>query len=159
LVFSTLHTSYAAGALPRLRDLGAEPFLLSSTINAIVGQRIVRRICENCKTGYIPASPLLDEMRKVLGNLYPTLPPKHDTLYKGAGCAVCGHTGYVGRVGIFEVLPVSEKLGHLVLENPDSALIQNEAVAEGMITMQQDGYLKVLRGVTTIEEVMRVAQA
>ncbi len=157
LVFSTLHTSSAAGALPRLLDLGAENFLLSSTMNALVGQRIVRKICEDCKAPYDPPAEVLSEMKTVLGNLY----PKDEAsikFYKGKGCAKCGDSGYLGRIGIFEVLPVTDKIAQLILSHPDSETIEKEAVVEGMITMKQDGYLKVLSGATTIEEVLRVAQ-
>ncbi|MBI2189919.1 MAG: type II/IV secretion system protein [Candidatus Levybacteria bacterium] len=126
LVFSTLHTSNAAGALPRLLDLGAEPFLLASTMNAMVGQRIARKICSHCKEAYLPPVSLISEMKEILGNLFPKAE--------------------------------SEKIAHLVLEHPDSATIEKQAISEGMITMKQDGYLKVLQGVTTIEEILRVAQ-
>ena len=156
LVFSTLHTSNASGALPRLLDLGAEGFLLASTINAIVGQRIVRRICPHCKEGYVPPQQLVMEIKEELGNLY-TL--KEDMkMFRGKGCSECGNLGYLGRVGIYEVLPITDKISRLILEHTDSATIEKEARLEGMITMKQDGYLKVLQGVTTIEEVLRVAQ-
>ncbi len=155
-VFSTLHTSNAAGALPRLLDLGAEGFLLSSTVTAIVGQRIVRRICPHCSVAYAPPSQLIVEAKHVLGKLFTA----HDDvqLFRGKGCTECGNLGYLGRVGIYEVLPVSEKISRLILEHADSSVIENQAMLEGMITMKQDGYLKVLQGVTTIEEVLRVAQ-
>jgi type IV pilus assembly protein PilB len=156
LVFSTLHTSNAAGVLPRLIDLGAEPFLLVSTMNALVGQRIVRKICPHCKESYVPPAPLVEEIKKILGKLFPV--SGELKLYKGKGCSECGDSGYLGRVGIYEVLVVSEKISRLVLEHPDSKTIEAQAVEEGMITMQQDGYLKALQGDTTIEEVLRVAQ-
>lgn len=156
LVFSTLHTSNAAGVLPRLIDLGAETFLLASTINALVGQRIARRICATCKESFTPPQEVVMELQAVLGNLF----PKTDTvlLYKGKGCSECGDTGYSGRMGIYEVLTVTEKIAKLVLERSDSNTIEKQAIAEGMITMKQDGYLKVLAGITTMEEVLRVAQ-
>lgn len=157
LVFSTLHTSDAAGALPRLIDLGAENFLLSSTMNAIVGQRIVRTICPQCKVAYVPPAAIIDEAKKVLGNLFPAN-ATNIQFYKGKGCEQCGDSGYLGRIGIFEVLPVTSKVASLVLERQDSQAIQEEAVSEGMITMMQDGFLKVLAGITTPEEVLRVAQ-
>lgn len=157
LVFSTLHTSDAAGALPRLLDMGAETFLLASTTNAIVGQRIARRICDHCKKEYKPPKGLVVELRKVLGTLL-TKQDEEVVLYKGEGCDYCGHAGYVGRVGIFEVLPVTEKIAQLILTKADSTTIEHEARAEGMITMKQDGYLKVLEGVSTIDEILRVAQ-
>lgn len=157
LVFSTLHTSNAAGALPRLLDLGAETFLLASTMNAVLAQRIVRKICPACKTEFAPPPQIVEEMKVVLGQYF----PKNVTqvkFYKGKGCEECGGTGYVGRVGIFEALPITDKIASLVLQHTDSGTIEKEARAEGMITMKQDGYLKVLAGVTTIEEVLRVAQ-
>jgi type IV pilus assembly protein PilB len=159
LVFSTLHTSNAAGALPRLLDLGAESFLLASTMNAVLGQRIVRKICNSCKTEYTPPGQIVVEMKAVLGKYYPSDKTSAEIkFYKGKGCAECGDSGYLGRVGIFETLPVSEKIATLVLQRADSGTIEKEAIEEGMITMKQDGYLKVLQGVTSVEEVLRVAQ-
>ncbi len=155
LVFSTLHTSNASGALPRLLDLGAETFLLSSTMSAIVGQRIVRKLCNNCKVTYAPPQNLVMEIKKDLGNLLPSAGVK---LYRAVGCSECDSSGYFGRVGIFEVLPVTAKIADLILKRGDANSLQAEAVAEGMITMKQDGYLKVVDGITTIEEVLRVAQ-
>ncbi|MDQ5900509.1 MAG: type pilus assembly protein PilB [Patescibacteria group bacterium] len=157
LVFSTLHTSSAAGALPRLLDLGAENFLLASTINAIVGQRIARKICEVCKEAYTPPQTVIQSIKTILGNLY-TFEDAKVQLYRGKGCDECGASGYKGRLGIYEVLPVTAKIAQLVLEKPDSATIEKQAITEGMISMMQDGYLKVLKGVTTLEEVLRVAQ-
>jgi type II secretory ATPase GspE/PulE/Tfp pilus assembly ATPase PilB-like protein len=157
LVFSTLHTSNAAGALPRLIDLGAERFLLASTMTAILGQRIVRTICPHCKISYVPVAQIITEMKAVLGNLFP-VSSTAIKLYKGKGCAECGDSGYIGRIGIFETLPVSDKIVSLVLSSADSSTIERQAVSEGMITMKQDGYLKVLQGLSTVEEVLRVAQ-
>lgn len=156
LVFSTLHTSSAAGALPRLLDLKAETFLLASTMNAVLAQRIVRKVCQACKTEYDPPAEMLEEMKTVLGKYFPK--EKEAKLYKGKGCDECGGTGYIGRVGIFESLNISEKIGSLILQHADSVTIEKQAIEEGMITMKQDGYLKVLAGLTTIEEVLRVAQ-
>ncbi len=157
LVFSTLHTSNAAGALPRLLDLGAESFLLASTMNAVLGQRIVRKICNHCKVEYSPPLQIVEEMKVVLGKYFPEN-KKAVKFYKGKGCEECGESGYVGRIGIFETLPVSEKIASLVLQRADSGTIEKEAINEGMITMKQDGYLKVLQGITSVEEVLRVAQ-
>ncbi len=157
LVFSTLHTNDAAGALPRLLDMGAEPFLLASSITAIVAQRVVRQIHEACKVQYNPDPKVLEEIKNVLGLLWPKdklqLP-----LYKGTGDKECNNSGYYGRVGIFEVLPVSEKIARIILERGTSSQIDKQAREEGMISMKQDGYLKVLEGATTLEEVLRVAQ-
>jgi len=157
LVFSTLHTSGAAEALPRLIDMGAETFLLASTMNSIVGQRIARRICNHCRREYKPPQELVRELRKTLGELM-TIPDDQVKLYKGWGCDFCGHSGYSGRIGIFEVLPVSEAIARLILTRTDSAGIEKQARSEGMITMKQDGYLKVLEGISTIDEILRVAQ-
>jgi len=157
LVFSTLHTSNAAGALPRLLDLGAENFLLASTINAILGQRIVRKICDNCKEEYPPLPQILEEIKKILGKIFPQTQTEIK-LSRGKGCDQCAKSGYLGRIGIFETLPVTPKIASLVLESADSATMEKEAIQEGMITMKQDGYLKVLQGITTVEEVLRVAQ-
>lgn len=158
LVFSTLHTSSAAGALPRLIDLGAEPFLLSSTMNAILAQRIVRKICPHCKEEFIPPSQIIEEMKNVLGKFFPQNAGSDIKLYRGKGCQECGDSGYLGRIGIFETLPVTPKITSLILQNIDSNSLEKEAINEGMITMKQDGYLKVLGGLTAIEEVIRVAQ-
>jgi type II secretory ATPase GspE/PulE/Tfp pilus assembly ATPase PilB-like protein len=156
LVFSTLHTSNAAGALPRLLDLNAEAFLLTSTINTIVGQRIVRKICRNCIAQYMPPIQITEEIKSILGPLY----TKKDSLilHKGNGCSECADTGYAGRIGIFEVLPISNTISHSILEHADSTTIEKQAISEGMITLKQDGYMKVIQGFTTIEEVLRVAQ-
>lgn len=157
LVFSTLHTSNAAGALPRLLDLGAESFLLASTITALIGQRIVRKLCDTCKVSYAPPQTLLVEIKNALGKLY-TYKDTDVKLFRARGCSECGNSGYIGRIGIFEVMIVSEKIAHLILTNPDGRAIEQQAIGDGMITMKQDGYVKVLQGQTTIEEVMRVAQ-
>ena len=157
LVFSTLHTSSASGALPRMLDLGAENFLLASTVNAIVGQRIVRKICDTCKESYVPPQQLVIEMKKALGSLF-IYKDADVKLYRGKGCSECANSGYLGRVGIYEVLPASEKISRIILEKGDNITIEKQAMLDGMITMKQDGYLKALSGESTIEEVLRVAQ-
>jgi type IV pilus assembly protein PilB len=158
LVFSTLHTNSAAGALPRLLDMKAEPYLLASSITAIVAQRVARKVCTACKTGYEPTPEIVADMKAVLGKLWQVPPEKKTMLQKGNGCDQCGNTGYRGRIGIFEVLPVSERIGRLILEHASAGEIEKTAVDEGMITMKQDGYLKVVEGITSIDEVLRVAQ-
>ena len=156
LVFSTLHTNDASGALPRLLDMGAEPYLLASSMTCIVAQRVVRKIHDECKTEYPPDPKIVAEMKKELGNLWQ--PTGEVKLYKGKGDPECGNSGYYGRIGIFEVLPVTEKIGKLILERASASDINKAAREEGMITLMQDGYLKVAEGTTTIEEVLRVAQ-
>lgn len=162
LVFSTLHTNNAAGAIPRLLDLGAEPFLIVSSLNAVVGQRIARKVCPTCKEEYDPEDALKKDISEVLGALLPK--DKQIKLYRGTGkvngsaCTACGGAGYLGRIGIFEVLPVSTEISKLISTRASMEDIQNVAVSEGMTTMKQDGYLKALEAVTTIEEVLRVAQ-
>ena len=136
----------------------AEPFLLASSMSAMVGQRICRKICQTCKQEYQPAPEILTDIRNVLGSLLPADKLNSFKLYKGTGCQECNNVGYLGRVGIFEVLPVTEKIGRLILERAPASDIEKQAVAEGMVTMKQDGYLKVVEGLTTIEEVLRVAQ-
>ena len=159
LVFSTLHTNTASGSLPRLLDMGAEPFLLASSMTAIVAQRICRKICLQCKTEFEPLPEVVEDIKNVLGKLFDERQDGMLKLFKGAGCQECNSTGYLGRIGIFEVLPVTEKIGRLLLERASARSIEEQAVVEGMVTMKQDGYLKVVEGITTIEEVLRVAQA
>jgi len=156
LVFSTLHTNNAAQAIPRLLDLGAEPFLLASSLTCLVAQRICRRVCPDCKEEYEPLPEVIEDIKKVLGKLLP--PKKEIKLTLGKKCSTCNNTGYLGRIGIFEVLPVTEKIARLILERAPAGDIEKQALEEGMITMKQDGYLKALEGVTTLEEVLRVAQ-
>jgi len=157
LVFSTLHTNSAAGAPPRLLDMEAEPYLLASSVNCVVGQRVVRRICPDCKKEYQPPPEVVEDIKKVLGDLYPQEKEKL-VLAKGEGCEKCNDTGYRGRIGIFEVLMISEKVSRLVLERAPASEIEKQAQAEGMVVMTQDGYLKAIEGATTIEEVLRVSE-
>lgn len=156
LVFSTLHTNDAAGALPRLIDMGLEPFLLTSTISAIVAQRICRKIHDDCREEYNPETEIIEDMKNVLGTLWPQ--KDQPKLYRGKGDQEDGNTGYLGRVGIYEVMKINEKISKLALERASASSIQKAAEENGMITMKQDGYLKALEGVTTLEEVLRVAQ-
>lgn len=156
LVFSTLHTNNAAGALPRLLDMHAEPYLIASTVTAVMGQRVVRRICPSCKAPKPLTKEASDHLQSTLGNLYDI--KKKLTPFFGRGCAECNNTGYLGRIGIFEVLVVSEKISRMIIGHETSQAIENQAILEGMITMKQDGYLKVVEGITTIDEVLRVAE-
>lgn len=156
LVFSTIHTNSASGALPRLLDLGAETFLLASSMSCVMAQRVVRKICEHCKEAYDPPAAAIKQIEDTLGKL---MPEKKDfKLYKGKGCEQCGDSGYQGRIGIYEVLQVTDKIGRLILERASGQDIEKEATTNnGMVLMVQDGFLKALDGITTIEEVLRVA--
>lgn len=158
LVLSTLHTNDAAGALPRLTDMKVEPFLVASTVNVIVAQRLIRKICEMCKSSVdIKEEDLLQNLpaetvKKYFGG------SKTPRVYKGQGCAVCHKTGYSGRIGIFEVLEVSNEIKKLISAKNDVNVISQQAVKEGMNTMLDDGLSKVIKGLTTIEEVLRVTK-
>jgi len=152
LVFSTLHTNDAPGALTRLIDMGAEPFLVASSVVGVVAQRLVRRICGRCRTTYQLDSE--DPARLYLGV------GQNETveLYRGEGCGYCDHTGFRGRLSIHEVLPLSPKLRSLVAREGQDQLRQT-AIAEGMATLKEDGIDKAFKGLTTIQEVMRVAHS
>lgn len=158
LVLSTLHTNDAAGALPRLVDMNVEPFLVASTINVIIAQRLVRQICEMCK-GSIDVT-----VAQLAENLPAETIKKHFgakkdvRIYQGKGCEVCHFTGYSGRLGIFEVLEVTNNIKQLITKQHDADSILKQAVADGMDTMLDDGLSKVVQGMTTIEEVLRVTK-
>ncbi len=155
-VFSTVHTNSSSGAAPRLLDMGVEPFLLASALNAVMGQRVVRKLCPKCKVLYDAPPEVWENIKAVLGNLLPK--NGQIKLYKTQGCQDCAQMGYLGRIGIFEVLLVTEKISRKILEHASSQDIERQGVEDGMVTMKQDGYLKVLEGITTMEEVLRVAQ-
>lgn len=193
LVLSTLHTNSAAAAIPRLMDMGIEPYLLASTIRAVAAQRLPRKVCKHCIEAY-PVSPevlrnisetikgikdfdLISYLNRVVasknslkdteGAKEPIVMKAPDVgpdgtpqiyLYKGKGCDHCGGTGYSGRIGIFEVLDISEKISRMILQTVTDSDIRDVGVEQGMITMVQDGYLKALEGITTIEEVLRVSK-
>jgi general secretion pathway protein E len=153
LVFSTLHTNDSAGAITRLRDMGIEQFLIASSVNAILAQRLVRIICSHCKEEYTPAPEMLQRIGFAEEE-------SHDRkAYRGKGCAKCYHTGYKGRCGIFELLIMNQDMKALVLQTSDANEIKRRAIENGMITLQKDGAMKVLQGITTIEEVYRVCQS
>jgi general secretion pathway protein E len=151
LVFSTLHTNDSASAITRLVDMGVEPFLISSSILAVVAQRLVRVLCEDCRKAYIPNPIYL----KSIG-FSPDF--KEHRVYKAVGCENCFNTGYRGRFGIFEIMVLTERLKSLILKTFDSNRIKHEAVQQKMRTLRQDGMQKVLNGLTTVEEVLRVTQ-
>ena len=149
LVFSTLHTNDAAGAITRLLDMGIEPFLVSSSVLAIVAQRLVRQICQACKKPYTPTN---EEARK-LGLRDVTTP-----FFRGAGCPACMQTGFHGRMGIFEMLLIDDEIRSLVLSKVDASQIKSKATSKGMLTLREAGIKKIMEGMTTTEEVFRVTQ-
>ncbi|MGE5312963.1 MAG: GspE/PulE family protein [Acidobacteriota bacterium] len=187
LVFSTLHTNNAATCLPRLLDMGIEPFLIASTVRAVVGQRLVRRLCKNCREEYSPQKADVDVIGKMFGVSNAASVQRVHELEKVAaqqgigadiggklsstassiarlyrphpeGCDECGHSGYKGRMGIYEVLDNSIAVQKLIVANATSNTIQEQAIKEGMMTMQVDGFIKALRGQTSIEEILRVTR-
>lgn len=153
LVFSTLHTNDAAGAIARLVDMGVAPFLVASSVLGVVAQRLVRVICPQCMEQYSPPPDSLE--RIFLG----TAPDEELTLYRGKGCPLCGHTGYKGRMAIHEVIPVSSAVREAINHRVSSDGLNDIAIREGMVTLRQDGIAKACSGLTTIAEVMRVAYA
>ncbi len=189
LVFSTLHTNNAATCLPRLLDMGIEPFLIASTVRAVVGQRLIRRLCTECREEVEPDAPTLKRitetfhidtpMMKYLHGLeqkaleggigksnqgkqssdsLSTTETKINRIWKAhaGGCPACNKTGYKGRIGIYEVLHNSDAVQKLIVSNSTSEVINQQAIKEGMVTMQLDGFIKALRGQSTIEEILRV---
>lgn len=160
LVFSTLHTNDAATSIPRLIDLGGEPFLIASVLNASVAQRIIRKVCPYCKEEYEPAEEIKEQIKKVLGPLLPKSyqQEKPLVLTKGKGCNECANTGYLGRIGLFEVLKITPTINKMILTEANAKDIEGQARKDGLMIMKEDGYLKALDGVTTLEEVIRVAE-
>lgn len=163
LVLSTLHTNDAATALPRLSDMHVEPFLVASTVNVIIAQRLVRNICASCRESYTPDKKELealfsdDQMKAHLKQLGKST-KKSIRLYKGRGCKVCNDTGYDGRIGIFEILEMSDEIRQMVMKHANADEIKEQGRKQGMTTMMEDGVTKVLSGVTTLAEVLRVAR-
>ena len=153
LVLSTLHTNDAPSTVTRMIDMGIEPFNVASAVNLIVAQRLVRRICSNCKAEH----KYTDEELNALG--IPLAEAAKLTFFKGTGCDTCGETGYKGRQGLYEVMSMSSGLRRLVLKGASTEEIRNEAVKEGMLTLRMDGMLKVKRGITTLDEVVKETAA
>src|SRR5437763_5420466 len=149
LVFTTLHTNDAPGAITRLIDMGVEPFLISSTLEAVLGQRLLRSICSNCRTSYEPNANTLDQIglgRRDLGE---------KKFYYGKGCDACNQTGYRGRKGIYELMRISDPLRELINERAPTVTLKQKAIELGMITLRQDGLRSVFDGNTTVEEVLK----
>ena len=162
LVLSTVHTNSAVGTLTRILDMGAPPFLIASAIRGIIAQRLVRRVCPDCKELYTPEPELAKEIKEALEGVHEShLDPKlleNPQLAKGKGCEKCGNIGTRGRVGIFEIMEMSREIGALVLKNTTDTELMETAKKQGMITLKQDGYIKALQGIIPIEEVYRVVQ-
>jgi len=149
LVLSTLHTNDAPSTITRMIDMGIEPFNVSSAVNLIVAQRLVRRICKDCKKEV----KLTEEEIKVLGKIGEEF--RNIPAYKGSGCDTCGGSGYKGRAGLYEVMALSPELRRLILRGASTAELQEQAVSEGMLTLRMDGVVKIKKGVTTLEEVVK----
>ncbi|KKT71561.1 MAG: General secretory pathway protein E [Candidatus Uhrbacteria bacterium GW2011_GWE2_45_35] len=161
LLLSTVHTNSASGALPRFLSMGVKPFLLAPSLNAIVGQRLVRKVCEKCKVEDAQAPERLEEIKKILGEISPasgeTIPDLTQLkFYKGTGCPLCNNTGYKGRIGIYEVIIMDDAIRASLSDKISEYEVQKLALTQGMVTMAQDGLLKAIDGVTSIEEVFRV---
>jgi general secretion pathway protein E len=152
LVFSTLHTNDAPSTITRLRDMGVEPFLIGSSIRTILAQRLVRVICDECRQDYRPTSEELQRIGLSLTEVADGM------LQRGAGCEQCLHTGYRGRTGIHEFLVLDEEMKKMILQTSDASLLRTHACDRGMKTLLLDGADKVLKGITTVEEVYRLAQ-
>ncbi len=158
LVLSTLHTNDAATAIPRLSDMGVEPFLVASTVRVIIAQRLLRKICDGCKTSreFTMEELLKHFSKEIIAKFFPD--GESITTYHGAGCKLCHNTGYKGRLGAFEVLEVSSEIRKLIAAKSDAEVINNQAIKEGMRSMLEDAMIKVQKGQTTIEEVIRVTK-
>ncbi len=171
VVFSTLHTNNAAAALPRLLDIGVEPYLIASTINAVLAQRLVRVVCKDCSAPYKIDKATMNSLEKIfhLEKLMPILEKsgaiKEKTkniedlkFFKGQGCDKCNHSGYKGRCGIHEVLEVTPEVAEMIMQHKSSQDIQDVAEKDGMVLMWEDGFIKALKGITTIDEILRVSK-
>jgi len=163
LMISTIHTNSAAGAIPRFLSMGVKPFLLAPALNAVIGQRLVRRICKDCKEETTLTPEQMKKVTDIMSTLSPGAGEKPDLekakFYKGKGCKTCGDSGYKGRLGIYEIFVMSPEIEKLLLTgNVSEYQMQDLAVQQGMVTMAQDGILKVLDGLTTVDEVLAAAE-
>jgi len=163
LVISTIHTNSAAGAVPRFLAMNVKPFLLAPALNAIIGQRLVRRICSNCKEEYTPEPDKIEHAKQLLNAIPDGHPDKPDVnnlkFYHGKGCDICHKIGYKGRIGIYEIMVMTPEIEKMILGGKVSEYdMQDSGVKNGMLTMAQDGLVKVLKGITTLEEVFRVSE-
>jgi len=163
LVLSTLHTNNALGAIPRLIDLGVRPFLIPPTLKLVVAQRLVRKLCPECRQKTVASKEIAEMIRQKLSSLPEDQKKELNlggeiTVFKPQGCKKCNFEGFSGRSGLFEVLTMTDSLADILFKDVSEAKIGEEASKQGMITMEQDGLLKVLSGITTFEEVVRVAE-
>lgn len=170
LVMGTLHTNDAATSLPRLLDMGVPPFLIAFTANMIVAQRLVRKICQNCIRSFKMPSRVLEQLRTQINidSIWETLRRQEivapgekiedTTFWRGSGCSQCNNEGYKGRVGIYEIMEISPELSAMINAKANADEIKKEAIKEGMITMIEDGFIKAIKAVTTIEEILRVTK-
>ncbi|HSI13651.1 MAG TPA: ATPase, T2SS/T4P/T4SS family, partial [Chthoniobacter sp.] len=149
LVFTTLHTNDAPGAVTRLIDMGVEPFMISSSLEGVLGQRLIRKICLNCRTAYEPTESTLAQ----LGLSPHEIGDK--TFYYGSGCDTCNHTGYKGRKGIYELLDITDPIRELINKRAPSVVLKQKAIELGMTTLRQDGLRCIFDGETTIEEILK----
>lgn len=164
LVLSTLHTNNAAGTIPRLISMGVEPFMVASTINVVIGQRLVRQLCASCRYSY--------EIKDVQKYISPELTNdgmyhefilflqqrRATNLYATKGCDICRHTGYQGRLGLYEVMEMTPNVRALVIQKANTDTLHQQAIKDGMIPMYRDGFEKIIQGMTSFEEVVRVAR-
>jgi len=149
LVFTTLHTTDAPGAVTRLIDMGVEPFLISSTLEAVLGQRLLRSICPQCRTTYQPNQTFLDQLqlsRRDIGE---------KNFYYGKGCEACNNTGYKGRKGIYELMKITDPIRELINQRAPTVVLKQKAIELGMVTLRQDGLRSIFEGDTTVEEVLK----
>ena len=161
IVLSTLHTSNALGIIPRLVDMGVRPFLIPPTLSVALAQRLIRKLCTHCRKRIKPKEEIKKAILKELKDIpfgKDKKPSEPMFIYEPVGCKRCGNTGYSGRIGIYEVLEMTDQLSEIILKDTSEKAIQEEAERQGMITMKQDGMLKVLEGITSFEEVIRVAE-
>jgi type II secretory ATPase GspE/PulE/Tfp pilus assembly ATPase PilB-like protein len=152
LVFSTLHTNDAAGAVTRLVDMGIEPFLVASSVEGLIAQRLVRRLCSHCKKPREVDQGFLDRAG------FPMERFGEGTIYEAVGCEECRRTGFTGRTGIYEIIVVTDHIRPLIVARASTTEIRNVALKSGMRTLRHDGWTKVLKGITTVEEVLRVSE-
>jgi len=160
LVLSTLHTNSAIETTPRLTDMGIKPSLIPAAVNAIIAQRLVRKLCPVCKEKYVPARETVESVKKILSVISPkaklSAPKEIDSFFRAKGCPKCHGLGYKGRIGIFEILTIDEEISQKIIEMAPESEILSLALEAGMVTMLQDGILKALEGITSLEEVQRV---